>query len=85
MSLKQGQWCYLTTMQKNGSTPLQEILTPFETNPNVDIHTQPETQSVVICGTAKAVISAYDHITNQLNKDVHVQDRYDSYASVAST
>lgn len=78
MKLKQSQWCHLTVVQKSGTTLLEEILAPFETNPNIDIQQQMETHSILICGAPEAVISAFDHITNQLNKDLHMQDRCDT-------
>ena len=62
---------------------LQEIIAPFETNPNVKIELQLETCSINICGVPDAVISAYDHINNQLDKDLHVQDRYVNYYSIS--
>ena len=77
MNLEQSQWCHLTVVQKSGTTLLQEILAPFKTNPNIDIQQQMETHSIRIHGAPEAVISAYDHITNQLKKDLHMQDRYD--------
>ena len=63
-------------MQKNGTPFLQEIIAPFETNDNVDIQLQVGTCSLKISGVHDAVISAYGHITNQLNKCLHVKDRY---------
>ena len=75
MELNQQQWNHLTNRHKSGTTILQEIIAPFETNPNVKIELQLDKCSIKICGGPDAVISAYDHITNQLNKDIHVQNR----------
>ena len=55
---------------------LQEIIAPFETNPNVKIKLQLESYSIKIRGVPDAVISAYDHIYSHLQKDLHVQNRY---------
>ena len=75
MSLQRGQWNHLMTMQHNDTTFYHEIIAPFKTNPNVEIQPQMDTCSIKISGVPDAVISAYDHITSQLNKDLHVQDR----------
>ena len=82
VDLQQQQWNYLTKRHESGTMILQEIIAPFETNPNVKIELQLETCSINICGVPDAVISAYDHINNQLNKDLHVQDRYVNYYSI---
>jgi hypothetical protein len=73
VDLNQQQWNHLTN--KSGTMPLQEIIAPFETNQNVKIELQVGTCSIKIYGVPDAVISAYDHITNQLHKDIHVQNR----------
>ena len=75
VDLNQQQWNHLTNRHESGAMPLQEIIAPFETNPNVEIELQMGTCSIKICGVLDAVISAYDHVTNQLHKDLHVQNR----------
>ena len=75
MDLNQQQWNHLTIKRESGTMLLQEIIAPFKTNPNVKIELQVETCSIKICGVPDAVISAHDHITNQLHKDLHVQTR----------
>lgn len=75
VDLNQQQWNHLTKKDKCGTMLLQEITAPFDANPNVGIELQEGTCSIKVCGVPDAVISAYDHITNQLNKDLHVQSR----------
>ena len=75
VDLNQQQWNHLTNKHESGTMLLQEIIAPFETNPNVKIELQVVTCSIKICGVPDAVISAHDHITNQLYKDLHVQTR----------
>ena len=75
VDLNQQQWNHLTNRHKSGTTLLQEIIAPFETNQNVKIELQVGKCSIKICGVPDAVISAYEHITNQLNKNLHVQSR----------
>ena len=75
MSLDESQWNHLTNRDKSGTMILQEVIAPFKTNPNVDIQLQFESCGIKISGVPDAVISAYDHITGQLNKDIHVKSR----------
>jgi hypothetical protein len=75
VDLDQQQWNHLTNRHESGTMPLQEIIAPFETNPNVKIELQVGACSIKVWGVPDAVISAYDHITKQLHKDLHVQSR----------
>ena len=64
-------------MQSNGSTLLDKIIAPFETNPNVKIQPQIGTYTIHISGTPEAVVSAYEHISDQLRiKDLRLQKKY---------
>ena len=75
VSLDQNEWNHLTVMDKSGTMILHEVIAPFKTNPNVDIQLQFKSCGIKISGVPDAVDSAYDHITGQLNKDIHVKSR----------
>lgn len=73
--LQTEQWCHITVELKNGSTHFQEMIAPFESNPNVEIKLDDDSCSICIRGVPDAVVSAYDHVNGQLSRDLHVTNR----------
>ena len=75
LPLQPEQWNQLMMVQSSGKSLYQEIILPFKTNPNVAIKIAPDSYMLQISGISAAVSSAYEHIQNQLSKDLHISDR----------
>ena len=63
------------TVQPSGKNLYQEIVLPFEINPNVAIGILPDRFMLKISGTPSAMSSAYEHMRSQLSKDLRISDR----------
>lgn len=75
MKLGPDQWNKLMNVGPHGASIFQELIGPFKSNPNVTIRPQIDQLSIHFVGVHDAVLSAYKHIANQLNKELPVPDR----------
>ena len=75
LQLQPEQWNQLMTVQPSGKSLYQEIILPFKTNPSVTIEILAEKFMLKMSGMPAAISSAYDHVQNQLSKDLQVSDR----------
>ena len=64
------------TVQSNGTSLYQEIITPFKANPHVTIEIIPNSCTVKISGVPEAVTSAFDHFQHHMSKTIKVTDRW---------
>ena len=63
------------TVQSSGKSLYQEIILPFKINPNVIIEILADRFMLKISGMPAAVSSAFEHVQNQLSKDLPISDR----------
>ena len=63
------------TVQPNGTSLYQEVVSPFKANPNVTIETEIASCAVKISGTPEAVSSALDHVKSYLYKELQIMER----------
>lgn len=75
MALQPTQWNQLMKVEHDGSSHFQQLSAPFKTNPNVRIEPQINEHSLRFVGSCDAVISAYKHFSDALNKELHIPDR----------
>ena len=75
MELKPDQWNKLMNVGPHGASLFQELIGPFKSNPNVAIEPIIDQLTIRFMGVHDAVWSAYRHIANQLNKELHISDR----------
>ena len=69
------QWNRLLTVDTGGNSLFQELMFPFQSNPNVQIQPVYEKQVIVITGASEAVTVAKEHIERGLTKDISI-DKY---------
>ena len=63
------------TVQPNGTSLYQEVVSPFKANPNVTIETEISSCAIKISGTAEAVFIALDHMKSYLYKELQITER----------
>ena len=75
IQLQPEQWNQLMTVQSAGKSRYQEIVFPFKSNPNVTVEILADRFMLKISGVPAAVSSVYEHVQNQLSKDLPISDR----------
>ena len=75
MKLQPDKWNKLMNVGPHGASLFQELIGPFKSNPNVTIQPLIDQLTIRFVGVRDAVWSAYSHIANQLNKELHISDR----------
>ena len=73
------QWNQLVVVNECGIRKMDELKSPFATNPNLMIFEKPPL-NLEFVGTSDAVTSAYDYFVSALNKELPV-DRYVTHCS----
>ena len=64
------------TRHQDDTLLLQQFIAPFKVNPRIDILLQWETCSITISGVPDAVNIAYNHVSDQIDRHLYVEDRY---------
>ena len=77
LKLQAEQWNQLMTVQTSGASLYQEVISPFQSNPNVKIEIMVDKCTIKFTGEPTAVNCAYEHVLKHLNKVLHVTDRYE--------
>ena len=72
------------SVSPDGSSPYQDLIAPFKTNPNVDISPLMEQLAVRFVGMPDAVFSAYKHVADALNKTLHIDDKLVLFTSLST-
>lgn len=75
LKLQPDQWNQIMPVGPHGGSKFNEITAPFESNPNVDIQLQVKDTSIVFRGVRDAVLSAYNHLSTHLNKELHISNK----------
>ena len=73
--LQPGQWNQLMKINEHGSSVFQELIVPFKCNPNVQIQSIMDQLVIRFVGVQDAVLAAYKHVADALNKELHIKDR----------
>ena len=75
LNLDSRQWNQLMTMQPNGTSLYQEVVSPFKANPNIMIETEITSCAIKMSGTPEAVSSALDHVKSYIYKELQITER----------